>query len=271
MKRRTVLVAVVTAGLIAAGVLLAVPNLVRSGTDGHAQMGSGPDSQPSAVPPGSRFDLSDWELQLPTGAQGAPTTIPPTALTGPRGYANAKYFSVDSSGAMTFWAPENGVTTAHSDYARSELREMNPSGTLAEWPVTENHTLTATVAVPDVTKRVCVGQVHLGTGGSSTKALAEIYYDASGQITLGLGTSPDGPQAMHQLGRVPLGQRWTYAITIDDHHIRVTINGSASDFRIPASFDAYDVYFKAGSYNQSSSASSTNGARVEIYQLALTR
>ncbi|RLP77342.1 polysaccharide lyase family 7 protein [Mycetocola tolaasinivorans] len=273
MRTRTALLTLGGAAVIIAGAACALPQIAPPITKHHAQAQERATSTlpvSNAAAPGGRFDLSDWELQLPTGSPGSPTTISPARLVGTGGYANARYFSLGDNGAMTFWAPEKGVTTPHSDYARSELRQMNPDGSLAEWRITENHTLSATVAIPNVTKRVCVGQVHLGTGGPSTKVLTELYYGADGQIMLGVAKSPDGGQVEHPLGRVPLGQRWTYSITVDDQVLRVSINGQTSTYPIPHSFDPYSVYFKAGSYNQSSSENSTRGARVEFFALGLS-
>ena len=91
-------------------------------------------AQSPAVAPGGNFDLSIWQLQLPVGSPGAPTTIPSSQLRGANGYTNPAYFFTDKNdGSMTFWAPEKGVTTPNSNYARSELREMNANGSAADW------------------------------------------------------------------------------------------------------------------------------------------
>jgi hypothetical protein len=50
----------------------------------------------------------------------------------------------------------------------------------------------------------------------------------------------------------------------------VTVNGSTTSYPIPSSFNPYGMYFKAGSYNQSSSQSTTNGAKVKFYVLTVT-
>src|SRR5690348_12974761 len=114
-----------------------------------------------ALPPGGNFNLSIWQLQLPTGSPGKPDTIQPAQLKGPNGYSNPAYFWTDKNdGSMTSWAPEKGVTTPNSNYARSELRETG------EWALAGNHTMSAQLRIPSVTKNVCVGQVHLGSGGS---------------------------------------------------------------------------------------------------------
>ncbi|GHJ43086.1 hypothetical protein Cs7R123_04280 [Catellatospora sp. TT07R-123] len=223
------------------------------------------------VSPGGNFDLSVWSLQLPIGSPGSPTTIPPAQLKGPTGYANPTYFWTDKNdGSMTFWDPEAGVTTPNSNYARTELREMNPNGSAADWALTGTHRLSARLRVVSVTKNVCVGQVHLGSGGTSTKPLLELYYAPNGNITLGTENSPDGGQTLHPVGNVPLGTQWSYVIAISGGSINLTINGSTTSYPIPSSFNQYHQYFKAGDYNQSSSTSTSNGAKVKFYALSVT-
>ncbi|MEV0136641.1 polysaccharide lyase family 7 protein [Dactylosporangium sp. NPDC050688] len=224
------------------------------------------------VAPGGNFDLSIWQLQLPVGSPGAPTTIPSSQLRGANGYTNPAYFFTDKTdGSMTFWAPEKGVTTPNSKYARSELREMNRDGSAADWRLAGAHRMSATLRVPNVTKNVCVGQVHLGTGGPSTKPLLELYYRPNGDIYLGTENSPDGGQTLHLVGNVPLGVKWSYVIAISGgNRINLTVNGSTTSYPIPSSFNQYGMYFKAGSYNQSSSDSTTNGAKVKFYALSVS-
>ena len=129
------------------------------------------------VAPGGNFDLSVWSLQLPIGSPGAPTTIQPAQLKGASGYTNPSYFWTDKNdGSMTFWDPEAGVTTPNSNYARTELREMNANGSAADWTLPGTHRLSARLRIVSVTKKVCVGQIHLGSGGTSTKPLLEIAH-----------------------------------------------------------------------------------------------
>jgi len=223
------------------------------------------------VAPGGNFNLAIWQLQLPTGSPGSPDTISPAQLKGPTGYSNPTYFWTDKTdGSMTFWAPEKGVTTPNSNYARSELREMNSNGSAADWTLAGNHTLSAQLRVPSVTVNVCVGQVHLGSGGSSTKPLLELYYRPNGDIYLGTENSPSGGQTLHLVGNVALGVKWTYVINVTGNKINLTVNGAKTSYSIPSSFNAYHQYFKAGSYNQSSSDSTTNGAKVKFYSLTVS-
>ena len=223
-----------------------------------------------AVAPGGNIDLSVWELQEPVGSPGSPVTIPSARLRGASGFQDQYMYTDKTDGAMTFWAPEKGVTTTNSHYARSELREMNPNGGVADWPLPGNHRMAATVRVVSVTDHVCVGQIHLGTGGSSTKPLMELYYRANGDIVLGTQKSPDEGQIQHPLGNVPVGTRWSYVIAVSGNRLDLTVNGRSTSYDIPTSFNQYRMYFKAGSYNQSSSDSTVNGARVAFYALAVS-
>lgn len=142
------------------------------------------------VAPGGNFDLSVWQLQEPVGSPGSPTTISSSRLQGSNGFQDSYFYTDTRDGAMTFWAPEKGVTTPNSNYARSELREMNRSGSAADWSLSGSHRLSATLRVVSVTSNVCVGQIHLGSGGSSTKPLVELYYRSNGDIVVGTENSP---------------------------------------------------------------------------------
>ena len=115
-----------------------------------------------SVAPGGNFDLAIWSLQEPVGSPGSPTTIPPSRLKGANGFQDSYFYTDTRDGAMTFWAPEKGVTTPNSNFARSELREMNRDGSAANWTLAGTHKLNATLRVVSVTSNVCVGQVHLG-------------------------------------------------------------------------------------------------------------
>jgi hypothetical protein len=254
-----------TIGLIAAAVAAAAALIAnQSGTAFAATLRTD-------VAPGGNFNLSVWELQLPIGSPGAPTTIPSSQLQGAGGYTNPAYFWTDKNdGSMTFWDPESGVTTPNSSYPRTELREMNSNGTAANWALSGNSTLSAELRVVSVTSNVCVGQVHLGTGGTSTKPLVELYYHSNGNIYLGTESSPSGGQTLHYITNVALGVHWTYVINVSGSTVNLTVNGSETHYSIPSSFDAYDMYFKAGDYNQSASSSTTNGAKVKFYRLTVS-
>jgi hypothetical protein len=224
----------------------------------------------TTVAPGGNFTLAVWELQEPVGSPGSPRTIPSSQLQGAKGYQDSYFYTDKNDGAMTFWAPEKGVTTPNSNYARSELREMNSDGSVADWRLAGSHQLQATLRVVSVTNHVCVGQIHLGSGGSSTKPLVELYYYSNGNIVLGVENSPSGGQTTHQIANVPVGTQFSYTIAVTGGNtVALTVNGKTTKYPIPSSFDQYHMYFKAGSYNQSSSSSTTKGARVAFYALTV--
>ena len=249
---------------------LAVATAMAATVIGAGGASAAPASLDPTVPPGGNFNLSVWELQLPIGSPGSPTTIPPSQLKGAGGYTNPAYFWTDKvDGSMTFWDPEAGVHTPNSNYARSELREMNSSGNAADWALSGTHTMSAELRVVSVTSNVCVGQIHLGSGGPSTKPLLELYYHSNGDVVLGLENSPDGGQTTHELTNVPLGAHWTYVIAIVGGRIQITVNGSTTSYPIASGFNSYHQYFKAGDYNQTASDSTSRGAKVKFYTLTV--
>jgi hypothetical protein len=222
------------------------------------------------VAPGGNFDLSMWELQEPVGSAGSPTTYSPAQLEGPNGHQDAYFFTDPVDGSMTFWDPENGVTTANSMYPRSELREMTSAGAPANWPTTGTNTLSATLKATVVPDHVCVGQIHLGTGTpTSTKPLLELFYFSSGSIVMAIEQTPaGGNEVQTPVGNAPLGTKWSYAIGLSGNAITLVIDGGATQsFAMPSSFDQENMYFKAGDYDQSVGSSSTIGAKVQFYAL----
>jgi hypothetical protein len=207
-------------------------------------LGTSANAASPTVAPGGNFNLSVWELQEPVGSPGSPTTIPSSELQGANGFQDSYFYTDTRDGAMTFWAPEKGVTTPNSNYARSELREMNSNGTAADWALSGTHKLSATLRVVSVTSHVCVGQIHLGTGGSSTKPLVELYYYNNGNIVVGTEDSPSGGQTTHTVGTVAIGKTWSYVLGVSGGNtINLTVNGTTTHYAIPSSFDVYKEYF----------------------------
>jgi hypothetical protein len=238
-------------------------------SSGGSSSGEVPDGGPldPDVAPGGNFDLSLWELQLPIGSANSPTVIPPLQLKGPNGFQDTYFFTDPTDGSMTFWDPENGVTTGGSDYPRSELREMTEAGAYADWQSSGTNTLSATLKVTRVPDHVCVGQIH--TSGS--KPLLELYYYSNGGIVLGIEQTPaGGNEVPHTLGNVPLGMPWSYVIGLSGSSIALTLGGGPTQkFTMPSSFDGQGMYFKAGDYDQTSGSSATVGAQVQFYALTV--
>jgi hypothetical protein len=246
-----------------------------SSSDASTRGGGGGDGglDPN-VAPGGNFDLTVWELQEPVGSPGNPTTFVSSQLTGPNGHQDTYFFTDPTDGAMTFWDPENGVTTQNSNYPRSELREMTASGAAANWLPPGTHTLSATVKATVIPDHVAVGQIHIGTGTpASTKPLLELFYYATGEIEIGIEQTPAGDdEPQTKVGNVPLGTKWSYVIGLSGNTISLTINGGAAQtFPMSSTFDQEGMYFKAGDYDQTadSSAAATVGAKVQFYALTV--
>jgi hypothetical protein len=245
----------------------------EAGHDGGQEAGSldGGALDPS-VAPGGNFDLSVWELQEPVGSAGNPTSIPPAQLEGPNGYHDAYFFTDPTDGSMSFWDPENGVTTANSNYPRSELREMTSTGASANWAPTGTNTLSATLKVTQVPDHVAVGQIHLGTGTpSSTKPLLELFYYSTGKIVMAIEQTPAGGNEVDTtVGTVTLGTQWSYVVGLSGNTITLVIDGGATQtFTMSSTFDQEGMYFKAGDYDQSVGTSVTTGAKVQFYALSV--
>jgi hypothetical protein len=238
----------------------------------EAGPGAGDGGLDPGVAPGGNFDLSLWELQEPVGSPGSPTTILPAQLVGPSGYHDTYFFTDPTDGAMSFWDPENGVTTPNSNYPRSELREMTAAGAPASWPVTGTNTLSATLKATLVPSHVAVGQIHIGSGTpASVRPLLELFYFSSGQITLGIEQTPaGGNEVQHNVGSVPLGKKWSYVIGLSGNTISLTIDGGTKQtFAMSSTFNQEGMYFKAGDYDQSAGSSATVGAKVQFYALTI--
>ncbi|HEU5268701.1 MAG TPA: polysaccharide lyase family 7 protein, partial [Jatrophihabitans sp.] len=238
---------------------------------GSSGGGGGTGGLNPGVAPGGNFDLSLWELQEPTGSPGSPTTIPPSQLEGANGYQDSYFYTDSSDGAMTFWDPENGVTTPNSNYSRSELREMTSSGAAANWfAAGTTNTLSATLRVTQVPNHVCVGQIHLGSGGS-TKPLLELFYYSNGDLKMGIEQTPaGGNEVLYDVGSVPLGTQFSYVIGLSGSTISLALDGGAAQtWTASSTFDGYGMYFKAGDYDQSSGSDASVGARVGFYALSI--
>jgi len=78
-----------------------------------------------SLPPSENFDLSDWNISIPTDqdGNGRADTISETKLA--NGYVNDRFFYTGADGGMVFKAPVGGVKTSkNTKYVRVELREM---------------------------------------------------------------------------------------------------------------------------------------------------
>ncbi|KAB8229478.1 polysaccharide lyase family 7 protein [Aspergillus alliaceus] len=204
--------------------------------------------------PGGNFDLSYWNLQLPTGESGHPTTITASKLKGCKGYQDSSVFYTD----------EKMVLYRH---CRTELRELNSDGSSkASWsPSASKNRLSATVTVPkpdDGSHGTVIGQIHIDDT-ISTKPVCELYYSTEGDLVMGVEkTRKGGKSIFTKVGNAPVGKKFSYEIRYESDELSVSIDGGS-----PQKLDTYELdspksYFKAGNYNQGDSAS-----EVHFYEL----
>lgn len=220
------------------------------------------------VHPGGNFDLSGWQLQLPSGMPKLPDIILGSQLAGADGYTSLYFYTDQSDGAMTFLDPTTGVGTQNATHPRSELREVTDG-----WTTAGTNTETVTVAVPEVPSLVTIGQIFQAAPAPS-KPLLELQYAKGGTVQLLLeATNQGGKSATHPVGTVSDGAKFTYELSLTGTTITVTINGKVSTFTLPATFVGESFYFKCGDYDQTATvgdtAGTTPGTIVKIYALSV--
>ena len=222
------------------------------------------------VPPGGNFDLSYWNLQLPTGSAGDPNTIYSSQLVGDSGYENYSYFFTESGdGAMVMKVPgspdDTGcVTTPNSTHCRTELAETS------SWsPNNEPNRMYATLYVTEADPThygTVIGQIHIDAS-VSTKPVCELYYDQNGDITIGVEKTRSGDDEVYTpLTNVPVGTTFSYELKYESNTLVVNINGTWWTLDT-YSLDAPLSYFKAGNYNQSTDSQS---GPSDVHFLALS-
>jgi hypothetical protein len=208
-----------------------------------------------------------WELQLPTGSPGSPTTISSSQLQGQNGYQDSGhhyFFTESGDGAMVMKVPgdpgDSGcVTTPNSTHCRTELREVSPStGSPTSWsPNAATNRMKATLAVEVADNSeygTVIGQIHMDDS-VSTKPVCELYYSNTGDLNIGVEQTRAGDdEKFTYLGNIPLGTQFSYEIEYYDNELKVAINGSFKTLST-YSLDAPKSYFKAGNYDQGSNAS----------------
>jgi Alginate lyase/RTX calcium-binding nonapeptide repeat (4 copies) len=232
---------------------------------------------PAAAPSGN-FDLSNWKITLPVDASGSTsgTAVEVKSLSG---YQNSKYFYTGSDGAMTFYAPVEGATTSGSNYARSELREMNGSSTAA-WKLSTGGTMSATLEVDAAPMRtgeghkLVIGQIH-----GQNDELVRLYWqdnklhfnnDLSGSdnkehsftFAADDGSQPD----------VSLHEKFSYTISVKNHDLNVDIYADGKVYHshttVNAVWDNDTFYFKAGAYLGANETNGSGYGQTAFYGLA---
>ncbi|KAH6626691.1 polysaccharide lyase family 7 protein [Chaetomium sp. MPI-SDFR-AT-0129] len=224
--------------------------------------------------PGGNFDLKPWNLQLPVGDPGKPTTIKSADLQGCNGFDNPDFFFTNpDDGALVLKVPGSPdsaqcVTTPNSKHCRTELREVNPSnGQPASWdPKAATNRLFGRLLATSTGDKsgTVVGQIHIDDS-VSTKPVAELYYAANGDLSMGVEQTRDGGnQIVKKVGNVPVGTEFTYEIRYEGGKLSVLINGGSEQVLDTYQLDSPASYFKAGNYLQGTTASNIHFFEITV-------
>jgi Ca2+-binding RTX toxin-like protein len=204
------------------------------------------------------FDLTRWHLTIPVDRYGGITGTALT-ITNLTGY-ESEYFYDAPDGAMVFDAAVDGATTTGSNYARSELREVNGSA-LAAWSLATGGTMTATLkidSVPTLFKgtpgKEVIGQIH-----GQNNELCRLYWDnnhvyfkndlAGSNNTEMKFTFTD---AQGKAPDISIGEKFSYLIDAHGSMLTVKIYADndvySSVTAINSIWQSDKLYFKAGVY-----------------------
>jgi Alginate lyase len=202
--------------------------------------------------PAQVLDLSMWKIGLPTAVEVKNPQL--------QSYSDATFQTVQ---AVQFTAHCGDQPQPGSNYARSELREMNADGSAAAWSsTTGTHIMTITQRIthlPVVKPELICGQIHnssyLILVRLSGHTLSVNYVDAvAGTLDSNYG----------------LGTEFELKLVVAAGYVDVFYNGVR---KIHLAMAATGCYFKAGCYVQSSTATGDAASaygQVEISQLLIS-
>jgi hypothetical protein len=239
-----------------------------AGNNTNNRDAAGPrDLGPAAdVRPPTNIDYSIWVLQLPIGNGTSPTQVSSASLSA--GFSNT-YFYPAADGGQIFMDPVTGITTPGSTHCRTELRETNPGGAgQAAWTSAGINTMTVSGKVIQAgTGAVTIGQLFIGT---DSIPLVEMEYSAGrGGFQILYEEASNSGTTINLNTPIALNERYTYTLSLSNRVLTITVNGRVVYTRTPgAAALGKQFYFKAGNYDQSTSAgpiSTTPRSVVEIY------
>lgn len=232
---------------------------------------TGPPPQPPAAGgspggivggPTGIMDLSSFKLMLPTGRQGSPDMV-----AGPQLSSYQSPYFQQGNGALTFFAPVNGVHSANSQDPQSELGEAQG------WKMgSGQHSLSAKLSVDQVpsTGDVTVGQLHQ-RGGSGRPPIMISWKNGKVEASVLNNNSPSAKRTSYVLAdNVPKGQPFSYSIDVaPDGSVGLDVNGKTTKVKLDPSFKNSDMYFKAGVYVHDNQGGSQEGAKATFTGLKI--
>ena len=213
------------------------------------------------------IDFNDWSLTVPE--QDPVRVVSAQAITS--GYQDRYFYRTDNG--VVFWAPVTGTSTRGSSYPRSELRETNSKGQQRNWYIRDGqHELRAALAVKQLPSsgRIVIGQVHTKDGPAPLLKILYQQVNGTGYVYAELREKPGSKQSPRVLTYkgMPLGSSFTYEIDLSKSGgLRIDINGMVYTGKVNSAWAKRRMYFKAGVYTLDNKGPSSEGGRVEFYDL----
>ncbi|KAF9733358.1 hypothetical protein PMIN04_003176 [Paraphaeosphaeria minitans] len=210
--------------------------------------------------PGGNFDLSKFNLQLPTGSAFHPDQITGSKLAGCSGYKSNVFHTNKSDGALVMKVCGSSdtcgcVTTKNSKHCRTELREKDPNSWSPKAAVNRLRASLKVVKADDSARGTVVGQIHVDDAVSK-KPVCELFVNAKGEVTMGVEQIPDESSLKYtKVGKVTIGRKFEYEIRYEGGKLSVGIDGGEMKVLGTGGLKSPKSYFKAGNYNQGNSAS----------------
>jgi hypothetical protein len=226
-------------------------------------------SAPAARVPSAVLDLRRWRLNLPVDSKGGTSgesalVRQPEVLT----YTDTSFAVNPAGDGVVFTAGAGGATTENSRYARSELRELSASGSLAAWRAASGtHTMTVLGSVdhlPGNKPQVSAAQIH-GSSDIPLIVMATGYCDARCNHDSRTRTIPPGTVRLLTKENddsssgvldpdYALGSRYILTVQVRAGLATLTYKNLRSGFVGMRSFrvtSGQGLYFKAGAYTLS--------------------
>lgn len=223
--------------------------------------------------PGGNLDLSFWELELPTGPQGDPTTIPSSKLQGCQGYTDSYFLTESGDGATVMKAPSypsSGCSKySGSKHCRTEFHEVNPDtgDNNVSWSPGAAINRMYVSLMGNYGSSTCIGQVFQAPDGNpkDNKPLAEVYYGSNGDIRVGVEAAPTGNAqgTPTSVANVPQGTPFTYELRYENNALQIQVNDEGLK-DLKTEFTPQGCFFKMGNYNQGDDA-----ADIHLYNLTV--
>lgn len=199
--------------------------------------------------PGSKFDLTKFNLQLPLEQNNSIMQKKGAELTR---YASNYFYLNPEDQSIHLFCKSDGKTTKGSHYPRTELREV------MEWRFVGQHQMSVQLAVlqQPSTGKIIIGQIH---GLSKGTEAAKLWWN-KGEIQIGFKKEVNDKEQRFTLAQnIALNQVFNYTISQSDHEVTVTVNDHSQKFIFGDSWTSEQVYFKVGNYLQDNSKPITYG------------